>query len=237
MFDGPVRGGNRGGHTDFKWSDVSADKDREVGHSINAPTGRWQKNKDVHWYNRDHNGSEEARREELRKVKEAEAEALAVALGFKPASKPGQITAQTTDELKPLETEATKEERQREKEERRKRKEEKRALKEIKRARKLEKTRSKDRPRSEEGYHSRYRSKTLSRSRSPPPRGDRHLSRSPYRHRSRSPYHRSKSPYQHRVSRSRSRSPQPGGGRFDGKDGHRDYHGRRIEPADRGYRR
>ena len=51
-----------------------------LGHSINAPTGRWQKNKDVHWYQRDEKGGEEERREELRKVKEAEAEALAAAL-------------------------------------------------------------------------------------------------------------------------------------------------------------
>jgi hypothetical protein len=51
-----------------------------LGHSINAPTGRWQKNKDVHWYSRDSNDDEEGRREEIRKVKEAEAEALSVAL-------------------------------------------------------------------------------------------------------------------------------------------------------------
>jgi hypothetical protein len=99
MFE-PIRGGTRGGQAEFKWSDVSADKDREVrifpnilsssqhppslqnylGHSINAPTGRWQKNKDVHWYNRDQKLSEEERAEEIRKVKEAEAEALSVAL-------------------------------------------------------------------------------------------------------------------------------------------------------------
>ena len=30
MFE-PVRGGTRGGQAEFKWSDVSADKDREVG--------------------------------------------------------------------------------------------------------------------------------------------------------------------------------------------------------------
>ena len=30
MFDGPIRGGTRGGQGEFKWSDVSADKDREV---------------------------------------------------------------------------------------------------------------------------------------------------------------------------------------------------------------
>lgn len=26
----PIRGGTRGGQAEFKWSDVSADKDREV---------------------------------------------------------------------------------------------------------------------------------------------------------------------------------------------------------------
>jgi hypothetical protein len=50
-----------------------------LGHSINAPTGRWQKNKDIHWYNRD-KGTDAERDEEIRKVKEAEAEALAAAL-------------------------------------------------------------------------------------------------------------------------------------------------------------
>ena len=102
MFE-PVRGGTRGGQAEFKWSDVSQDKDREVwfrtvcmrrmwplttvllsqnylGHSINAPTGRWQKNKDIHWYQRDGPQGDEERREELRKIKEAEAEALAAAL-------------------------------------------------------------------------------------------------------------------------------------------------------------
>lgn len=29
MFE-PVRGGTRGGQAEFKWADVSADKDREV---------------------------------------------------------------------------------------------------------------------------------------------------------------------------------------------------------------
>ncbi|KAI0686741.1 kinase phosphorylation protein-domain-containing protein [Cytidiella melzeri] len=68
MFE-PVRGGTRGGQAEFKWSEVSADKDREnyLGHSINAPTGRWQKNKDVHWYSRDLSGDGEEKR--LRKEK------------------------------------------------------------------------------------------------------------------------------------------------------------------------
>ena len=51
-----------------------------LGHSINAPTGRWQKNKDVHWYNRDKQATDAERAEEIRKIKELEEEALAVAL-------------------------------------------------------------------------------------------------------------------------------------------------------------
>ena len=104
MFE-PIRGGTRGGQGEFKWSDVSADKDREVcivysfvfipkihivqnylGHSTNAPTGRWQKNKDIHWYSRDIKDTSEERAEEIRKIKEAEAEALSVALCVSPIS-------------------------------------------------------------------------------------------------------------------------------------------------------
>ncbi|KAM6504392.1 Kinase phosphorylation domain containing protein [Amanita muscaria] len=81
MFE-PVRGGTRGGQAEFKWTDVAADKDREhyLGHSINAPTGRWQKNKDIHWYSRDQQSLLDGRDEEIRQVKELEANALAVAL-------------------------------------------------------------------------------------------------------------------------------------------------------------
>ncbi|KAF8320433.1 hypothetical protein DL93DRAFT_2052740, partial [Clavulina sp. PMI_390] len=82
MFhSGPIRPGTRGGQGHFSWGDVSGDKDREnyLGHSINAPTGRWQKNKDVHWYNREE-GEGDDKAEELRKIKQAEDDAMAVAL-------------------------------------------------------------------------------------------------------------------------------------------------------------
>lgn len=63
------------------------DKDREyyLGHSLRAPVGRWQNNKDLTWYNKDGTGPdadqrERERQEELRRIKEAEEDALAQAL-------------------------------------------------------------------------------------------------------------------------------------------------------------
>ncbi|KAF8170105.1 kinase phosphorylation protein-domain-containing protein [Pholiota molesta] len=83
MFE-PIRGGTRGGQAEFKWSDVSADKDREY----QCTTGRWQKNKDIHWYNRDlDDKGAAAKAEEIRKIKELEAEALPLHC-YEPA-KPG----------------------------------------------------------------------------------------------------------------------------------------------------
>ncbi|ORX36574.1 kinase phosphorylation protein-domain-containing protein [Kockovaella imperatae] len=94
MYDGPIREGTRGGAGDFRWSQVKDDKHREnyLGHSIQAPVGRWQNHKDIHWYNREDGPSSseaaaQAKREEIRKLKEAEEEALAVALGYAPRKK------------------------------------------------------------------------------------------------------------------------------------------------------
>ncbi|KAJ7222693.1 kinase phosphorylation protein-domain-containing protein [Mycena rebaudengoi] len=174
MFE-PIREGTRGGQAEFKWADVSADKDREnyLGHSINAPTGRWQKNKDVHWYNRDLKQGEAERAEEIRKIKEAEADALAVALGFEPAPKTlGGPTsaaappASASSSLKGIEATdpelAEKAERRRKKAER---KEEKRARKEKRRAEKEKHITDG----AEADYDDRRR-RDRSRSRSPPRR-------------------------------------------------------------------
>ncbi|RUS19842.1 kinase phosphorylation protein-domain-containing protein [Endogone sp. FLAS-F59071] len=79
--------GVRGGQDQFSWDKVKDDKDREnyLGHSLMAPVGRWQKGKDLTWYAKEKNNTaaQKAAAEELARIKAAEAEALAVALGGK----------------------------------------------------------------------------------------------------------------------------------------------------------
>ncbi|KAG2366294.1 kinase phosphorylation protein-domain-containing protein [Suillus spraguei] len=186
MFE-PIRGGTRGGQAEFKWTDVSADKDREnyLGHSINAPTGRWQKNKDVHWYNRD-NKNESEREEEIRKIKEAEAEALSAALGFAAAPSGSTPVAKLPSSIQsgPADTLAVddgkeKEEKRRKKAERR---EQKKARKEAHR----------------ESRHADYEHRSRrdrTHSRSPKPSKDTDQGRRRYLRRSRSPLPASRSPH------------------------------------------
>ncbi|KAG0276738.1 hypothetical protein BGZ96_003167 [Linnemannia gamsii] len=87
----PTRGGTRGGQDQFKWEDVKEDKHREnyLGNSLLAPVGRWQKGRDLTWYAKDNNGSSDAENQlakkqaEIQSIKDAEAEAMAEALGYK----------------------------------------------------------------------------------------------------------------------------------------------------------
>ncbi|EWC48298.1 hypothetical protein DRE_02402 [Drechslerella stenobrocha 248] len=90
LLKGPIREGSRGGRGEFKWSDVKDSKDREyyLGVSVKAPTGRWQQNRDIQWYSRAGETDQAARdraaarAEEIKKIKEAENDALSAALGF-----------------------------------------------------------------------------------------------------------------------------------------------------------
>lgn len=68
--------------------------DNYLGSTVNAPQGRWQKNKDIHWYQRDQTEEDpdlaaKKKRDEIRKLREAEEDALSVALGFAPANRDG----------------------------------------------------------------------------------------------------------------------------------------------------
>ena len=100
IFNGPPRGGNRGGAADFKWENVKADKDREyyLGHSVKALQGRWQKGKDVYWYTREKGdgvsgGAGAQRAAELAAVKQREQDLMLEALGVRPKAPPARLSS------------------------------------------------------------------------------------------------------------------------------------------------
>ncbi|SPO20659.1 uncharacterized protein UTRI_00135 [Ustilago trichophora] len=103
----PTRGGARGGAAEFSWDKVKESKDREfyLGNSVAAPTGRWQDGRDINWYNKDKSASGSSsraideRREELRKIKEAETAALYAKLGKPPPPTGGEGEVKVGDRL------------------------------------------------------------------------------------------------------------------------------------------
>ncbi|KAL8932408.1 MAG: hypothetical protein Q9216_006850 [Gyalolechia sp. 2 TL-2023] len=103
LVAGVRKEGSRGGRDAFKWEDVKDDQHREnyLGHSLMAPVGRWQKNKDLSWYAKGDNSqaatdAATARAEEIRRIKEAEQDALSEALGFpvQPRLRDNQLAGQ-----------------------------------------------------------------------------------------------------------------------------------------------
>ncbi|KAM0813673.1 putative Multiple myeloma tumor-associated protein 2-like N-terminal domain-containing protein [Seiridium cardinale] len=107
------KSGSRGG-VNFSWDEVASSAHREnyLGHSLKAPVGRWQKGRDLEWYAKnndadsgpsDETAEERAareRKEEIKRVKEAEEDALARALGL-PVKQRNQTGANAVEVAKP----------------------------------------------------------------------------------------------------------------------------------------
>ncbi|KAF2660189.1 hypothetical protein K491DRAFT_774934 [Lophiostoma macrostomum CBS 122681] len=95
--------GSRGGRADFRWEDVKNDSHREnyLGHSLMAPVGRWQKNRDLNWYAKGDADSDQTEadriKEEKRRIKEAEEDAMLAAMGL-----PVPVRASANANLTPL---------------------------------------------------------------------------------------------------------------------------------------
>jgi hypothetical protein len=98
IYNGPSRGGTRGGKDQFSWDSVKSDQQREfyLGHSVKAATGRWQKGKDIFWYQKEKDPShtlsnEDAIAQERAMAKQREEALMMEALGLKP-KQPGTGT-------------------------------------------------------------------------------------------------------------------------------------------------
>lgn len=96
-------GGTRGGAGSFKWEDVKTEKYREcyLGHSLMAPIGRWQKGKDLTWYNKASKQEQKlARDEEIARIKAEEEQMMLEALGIKQPERRTSSNLDSTDKEK-----------------------------------------------------------------------------------------------------------------------------------------
>ncbi|KAK4687328.1 hypothetical protein P7C73_g2786, partial [Tremellales sp. Uapishka_1] len=217
MYDGPPRGGTRGGQGEFRQvisrtdtarADPTQMAENYLGHSVNAPQGRWQNKKDIHWYARDAEETDVAkaareRAEEIRVIKEAEEDALAVAMGFAPAVREprGEGEEGTGANNVPVKKSERQEEIERlEKEEKKREKELKREQKAMKRAEKEIRREERDRIRADRRH---------TRDRDDRPRDRRYEGTRDSRSRSRDLVKRERSRSRDAVKRERSRSRDP----------------------------
>uniref|UniRef100_A0A7S0E0P5 Multiple myeloma tumor-associated protein 2-like N-terminal domain-containing protein n=1 Tax=Hanusia phi TaxID=3032 RepID=A0A7S0E0P5_9CRYP len=96
IYNGPARGGTRGGKDKFDWSEIKEkhgdtifQAQNYLGHSVKAPAGRWQKFKDLNWYvNETKVDLKKSGQSELELVKSREQDLMAQLLGEKPIQRP-----------------------------------------------------------------------------------------------------------------------------------------------------